>query len=276
MREYRVAKVGELDLSLRTTKVSEQHLKELRANIERNGVLTPILVDPNMTVIDGMRRLSLLEPDDVVDIVVAHRYQDAMDILIADRGGDHQQDFTPQRFWDLYNTTRFLNKRYVSETRMKGWQTHLHKKPPTKLPPGSSGYQRDSWFAATGLSYHRLQVYQFFYMRLHGHVAEPEERMPFIRKAVKDLENGRQVETVYKEWRKAILPPLSLVTATDQRRALLASMSSLNAAVRALSDLDRIHEGISVDEAREFSTELSKVRTAIRKAVSKLNERTKR
>lgn len=99
---------------------SDDDLEILQKSIKEKGVLKPILVDSDYTLLDGLRRLKAVEAngDDLVPVIVAETYEEAIEAIAAIHADVDPDTIPTHRLWELqYELTPLLTEKVATMRR---------------------------------------------------------------------------------------------------------------------------------------------------------------
>ena len=251
MREYLVTRAGDLKIP-EDRSIRSEGLDELVADIKARGMQTPILVDKDMNVVDGVRRLHYYSPDEQVDVVRTDDYDDLFDIL--DKARDEWQlPYTPRRIYELHQALKPLSlesrngnvananrKRLAGEKRRAGVRHGLTRKQMARV---------------SGISEHTIQVVVFIYARASGEIYEHNPENSYLAESfVTEIDAGTMSpHTAYRLYRTAASTgPRTTLSASEQRRAMSSVNQSLNALMRTLRDIGPIAAAVTPAERKDW------------------------
>jgi ParB-like nuclease family protein len=251
MREYLVARAGDLKIP-ENRSIRSEGLDELVADICAHGMQTPILVDKDMNVIDGVRRLHCFSSEELVDVVTTDDYDDLFDILAKARD-EWQLPFTPRRIYELHqalkplsiqsrqiNVVDAIRDRYAGKKRREGVR---------------HGLTRMQMARVSGVSEHTIQVIVFIYARASGEIYEHNPENSYLAESfVTEIDAGTMSpHTAYRLYRTGTSTgPRTTLSAGEQRKAMSSVSQSLNALMRTLRDIGPIAAGITPEERKDW------------------------
>ena len=238
--------------------------RDLIADIKANGLKHPILVDENLRLLDGLRRLQAFKESDKVPVVISDNIPDTMAYL---KQVEHQAK--PGRVWRLFSD--------LDEQRARYWVTSRRGRGHGRGGINKKHRSTDTRYLiadAFGVSDHWAQAVLFLYGRNAGYYKCPEELKPLVSELVKEMDQGGNVHSARTAYIKAERD-LGRRTPgpTQQRSSLRAAASSLAGIVHALRDIDKLHPSITATEATEWAPLFNAARAEIRRIASVINER---
>lgn len=274
MREYRVVRAGDV-VTERLLDPADEGLDNLYANMLKVGMQDPILVDENLHLIDGRRRLGYFQPDEMIDVVISDHYDDTLQIMTLQKGKPFTSTWSARRFWDYYEGVRAQRDRrireYLDSQRGRKRSDNYGK----KLPRSKRDLTRSQMSTFTGRASTWIQAVIFLYARgLKLTQAETPELQQLTVELVKKMDAGYNPYSARHDYEKAKQTASGAITsASEQRQILKRGSAAGNALTRVLTDFATINDGISVAEAEEFLRSFQKVRTDITVITNRLKER---
>jgi hypothetical protein len=277
MREYRVVKVADINIGTRYLDPEDHDVKTLCDDIHKNGMHDPVLVDDEMNLIDGLRRLQAFGPTDKIDVVVTDDYIDTFEVMKLQVGKPFTRKWTPRRTWDfhvatlpqrkLHHYTRVMDK----YGKPKAARSMLDAFGGTK----SNSISRDLIGTFAGQPGSWVQAVIYVYSRAYGHIVEPSlELLDLATELVKKMDAGYNVWTARNDYEKARRRNKGRISSEkDQRSTLRRSAASAASLSRVLGDISAINAGITVEEASEYLRAFTQARTDFVAINSLLKER---
>lgn len=275
MREYRVVAVSEIDIGDRAIRPDDKELEHLVADIKANGMKTPILVDEEMKLIDGLRRIQAHGPNDLVDVVVTDDYIDTMQIMKLNRTGEFRRDWDMRRAWDFHNATTRQRVENHYEQVKKGARKRGAGLTGAMGSAKSNSISRDLIGEISGIQSAAIQAGLYVYARAYGMVGGTEPRIvDFCRELVAKMDDGYSPYAARHDLKKIQKRgEATIVTESEQRKVLRGASASAAALARVFSDFGSISNGITVEEAEGFYSTLMRTRTELFTITKKLSER---
>lgn len=282
MREYRVVKVSEIDIGDRLLD-PEDDFKPLCDDIRKNGMHDPILVDTDLKLIDGLRRLQAFKKHDDVDVVITDDYVDTMEIMLLSVGKPFTVPWTPRRTWDFHIATMPQRKlhhyiRVLNANGKKKEFQRLDRALPNIGPMPSNSISRDLMAKFSGHPGSWVQAVIYLYGRATGETVEPDADLRSLAvDLVKKLDAGYNVWTARNDYEKARRRTTGHISkASEQRQILSSSASTASSLVKVLRDFAEVHKNISRQDAEEYRRVFTQLRSELHVMNTKLTERIKK
>ena len=277
MREYRIVKVADIKIGDRYLDSEDHELAALCDDIRKNGLKDPVLVDDELNLIDGLRRLQALGPTDKIDVVVTDDYVDTFEVMKLQVGKPFTKKWTPRRAWDFHIST-MEQRKFHHYTRVMD----KHGRPKERRSmldvfggTKSNSISRDLMGIFAGQPGSWVQAIIYVYSRAYGHIVEPNlELHDLAKELVKKMDAGYNVWTARNDYEKARRRGLGRITSeSEQRQTLKRSAASAASLSRVIKDISVINAGITVEEAAEYLRAFTQARTDFVTINSLLKER---
>lgn len=255
-------------------------LSELMTSIREIGLLNPITVTEDGSLLAGQRRLEAFRKLglDSIPARVAFDLGDAVERLKAERDENTaRKPMTPE---ELVSLGKALEALETPKARERQGTRNDIEKPPVQMNKKSSfGPTRDAVAEAIGMSptsYYRARV---VVDAAADPTAEPEERERASAALAEMNETGRvsgPYETVIGNRQPGGVPrsKYSLDKAAGQRRAIASAVGTLSGIAHGLRQFTGIHPDITNVEAAQWVGGLRESRNAISMLIKLLKERT--
>lgn len=237
-------------------------LAELARSIKENGQEVPILVTHEYELIDGLRRIEALRSlgETEVSVVPTYMYPRACELIKqAQQHGVAAAPLTPQRIWEMYSALRPL----LNITR-----SHLQR----GIPPGNrlgktAGGQR-SFADAIGVPHGQVSALLSVYHKL-----DDPQFGPKAAEALALLKRGEVTFYGAADFiRRGARLNGDITGLAQQQETLESAITSLNATIRAVSRLGKLHKKFPKEEAEQRLVELSATRYRLGKFIKLLTE----
>ena len=284
MREYRTVKVSDINVGERFIDPLDVELPELVADIKKVGLQVPVLVDDQLNLFDGLRRLQAFKPDDTIDVVVSSDYVTTMEIMLADKDRPLTRAWTTRRLWDFHRDTTSQRKSHHARSAVGSLpRTKAAYRPVPQTiyaalgMPKKVSLSRDLVAKISNIHQAEVQAALFLYARAYGMSEAEPGLQPLAVDLVKDLDQGGNVYTArhtYEKARRERKP--NIVTEKEQRQVLRSASATAVSASRIIADVSEINKGISVEEAQMWLKGFSQARAEYYDIIKKLKERIKR
>lgn len=137
-------------------------LSDLTKSIKKLGLQVPILVNPQLELVDGLRRVRALQQlgEEFVDSVVVQDLDELVKFLSESRlNGNGWRKPTPRRIWHLHRSSALYLVRRLYENRQRFKGLPAHSKLDSPLPAArmmlanALGYPSESYFGASVAMY---------------------------------------------------------------------------------------------------------------------------
>lgn len=281
MLRMKTVKAAEIHTAGRLLSPNDTGIKDLVHDISQNGLQVAILVDENMNLIDGFRRLTAmlaLDRDDI-PVVISDSFEYSLTYLRQRADDPLRREFDARRIWDLHQALTKQRENFTGTS--KGQRPDRKIKAPTLrdiLPETSrrKNKTRAAMAAVTKRSEHWIQSALFLYGRAEGVIPESEEWLPLAHDLAKRMDEGLNPYTAQGEWHKARGMVRATSTKSQQLLALNGAIHSMSGIMQSLAEIGVIHDGITKEQAAKYAAELRKTRTAIFQTIRRLEERIKR
>lgn len=275
MREYRVVKVSEIKIGDREIRLDDTELADLTADIRQRGLQVPILVDSDLNLIDGLRRLQSLSPNFDVDVVVSDEYVETLEIMRLNKKGPFRRAWDMRRVWDFHLATTKQRKenhyfRVTEGNRRK--RKNLLDIAGEKKPHSLS---RQILGELSGMPAAEIQAGMYIFSRAYGLIKEPDpEILALTRELVAKIDAGYNIYSArYEVEQLKNRDKGSISTEADQRKVLQRAASSAKVLTGVFKDFATINNGITKEEAEEYLKTLWNARTDFQIIIRKLKER---
>lgn len=285
MREYRTVKIADIDTGDRFIDPGDDELPDLVADIKAHGLQTPILVDRNLALIDGLRRMEAFKPDSEVDVVVSDNYIDTLEVMIKDRSNPFTRSWTTRRVWDFHQaTTKQRTENHHNAVRLN--MHHFKGKKSQNLPRTLSdllgvnkrkrvSLSRDAVGKISGYAPSAVQVITHLYAKAQNLSGElSPDRHAFAVDLVKRLDQGLNIYTARVAWEKTSerrQPQIS--SRSEQQQILRNAAIAASTTGKILTDITGISDDISVEEAEGWLRSFTQARSDYYTICKKLRER---
>lgn len=254
-------------------------MKALKADIDANGMLTPILVTKDHILLDGARRLSLFRSEQLVDVLEVSSINEMIDLMEKDKH-PLQLPFDPRRLFDLHMAMTPLRTadraelaRGLIRARVEGV-----KLPKSKYPKGYNPTRRRI-SALVGRNSHQVQTTVYVYTRAMGIVPVSDEDRVMAQQLAERLDAGvwmsskhslRRIQVGERKSSDMIRRPGA------QRKLMQDALPVLRSVSRGFNLLTDLSDQISPEEASTWLAEANTARTALNRAIRKIKERIER
>ena len=268
MGKHLVTRVGDIKIPENRT-FRKEGLEDLIADIKANGMKTPIFLDHEGTLIDGMRRLAAYDRNDKIAAIVFDDYAEIMEALVKAGG-----TFNYQRLYELHHSLGSLRLKHRTKHLFALQKARVNDERSPSSPVGKQ-FSRRAYSEMTGLGRHQVQISLYFWMRHYGDIPEPvAANRNLIAEAVKRISEGDSIYDVYT-WYKAnrISPSARVVRASDQRKDITSALHALSAATRTFRDVGDIAAEVTPVERREWALALDASVSEMRKFLSRLRKK---
>lgn len=285
MREYRTVKIADINTGDRFIDPGDDELPKLVADIKAHGLQTPILVDQDLTLIDGLRRMEAYKPGDEVDVVVTDSYVDTLEVMLKDKDNPFTRHWTTRRIWDMHRSTEkqrwnnHHNAVRLNLNHFKGKTPPLPKTIRDLLGTTKKvSLSRDVIALLSGYTASALQTVHYIYARAYGLKGElTPELQALASDLVKRLDQGYNVYSARGEWNRAAttLKP-RIVSESEQRQILRNAALSASSTGKIVTDVNEINDDISVEEAATWLRAFVQARSDYYSVIKKLRERVRK
>jgi len=282
MLRTQTVKAAEIKANGRLLAPNDTEIRDLVHDIGHNGLITPLLVDEDMNLIDGFRRLTAMLALDreEVAVVVSDSYEDSLSYLRARVVGDpFHKGFDGRRIWELHKALTRQREEFTEKSRGQRPDSKNRAKTLSDiLPelPERKNKTRAALSYITQRSEHWIQSALFFYSRAEGLVPVEEKWQPLIQELVEKMDAGLNPYTATSEWNRAHGLVRTTTTKSQQLLVLNSATHSMSGIVQSLAEIGVVHDGITKEQAAKYAAELRKIRTALFQTIRKLEERTQR
>lgn len=237
----------------------------LKGSMKKNGQLVPILVDQNMTLIDGLLRLDAASELgwEKVEVEVADTYEGFLaNLTKAHSRGLVRRPLTPRRIWEIYVDSVELMRARV--TRIRRMNT-----PGRRAYAKETGLARNPLPTALGVSHNMYQASRMIY----AGAQEKGLLGDLCREEVEKLDQGLTYpSTSLKRLRMNVRKIDGVTDVQVQRNVLNKVMIHLRSIDSALATLGPLSEEVTQDEVDEWlrtlytsNTTLFRLRAVLRK-----------
>lgn len=281
MLRTQTVKAAEIKANGRLLAPNDTEIRDLVHNIGHNGLIIPILVDEDMNLIDGFRRLTAMLALDreEIPVTVSETYEDSLSYLRARVGDPLQREYDGRRIWELHKALTRQREEFTEKSR--GQRPDRKNKTKTLrdiLPelPERKNKTRAALSYITQRSEHWIQSALFFYSRAEGLVSVEEKWQPLVQELVQKMDAGLNPYSATGEWNKAHGLVRTTTTKSQQLLVLNSATHSMSGIVQSLAEIGVVHDGITKEQAAKYAAELRKIRTALFQTIRKLEERTQR
>jgi hypothetical protein len=239
----------------------------------------PILVDDELKLIDGLRRLQAFGPDDLVDVVVSDDYIDTMQLMLLSVGKPFTRKWTARRAWE-FHVSVLAQRKFHHYDRVMDKNGKPRERRSIVSSMGldrskSNSISRELNGKLAGQPGSWVQAVTFLYGRAYGHVVEPDPGLQKLAvELVRKMDEGYNVWSARGEFLTAAKANKSRITsAKEQRQVLRRSVASAASLSNVLADVAVINPGITKDEANEWLRAFTKLRTDAVRMTRLLKER---
>lgn len=276
MREYRVVRVADIKVGDREIRPNDTELPDLVSDVRKRGLQVPVLVDPDLNLFDGLRRLQAFAPGDEIDVVVSDNYIDTLELLKLSNIGPFLKAWDMRRLWDFHVVTtaqrrhnHFVRKAEGNSKKQRGLAAASGDKYKT------TSISRTLLAEVSGMPGATIQAGLYIYSRAYGLIEEHDPQiLAMSKELVGKIDAGYNVYRARHEIRLAQLADRgSIVTESEQRKVLRSSASSARVLTQIFKDFASINSGITAEEAKEFYRALMQARTDFLVITKKLKER---
>jgi hypothetical protein len=278
MREYRVVKAADIKIGDREIRPDDTGLPELWADISANGLQDPLLVDANLNLIDGLRRLKTFAADADVDVVVTDTYLDTLEVMKLSKDKPFSRPWDARRIWDFHVSTGDQRNLHHHQTSKAGIPKRKLKEVAETKSSLDNSITRRLISELAGVPQAVIQAALFLYARAYDPNKEsnPELRALAQELAVK-MDAGYNVYSARHDFEKARSRTKgNIVSEAEQRKILRSSTSSVSVLSRVLNDFGEINNRITKDEAEAAYKVLYQGRSDLVHILKKLKERIER
>ena len=283
MREYRTVRVADINTGDRFLDPADLELADLVEEIQTEGLLTPILVDSQLNLIDGLRRLEAYKPDDDVDVVISLDYIETLELMIRDRNNPRTRPWTPRRVWDFHYAATEQRKAHQHAVVTSSLPRNKSKNK-TRTPDSifkfigkskRNSLSREVLEKLSGYSVSALQTLIMLYSKVAGVTPEPNPRLlDLAGDLVKAMDAGYNVYSAKTAYHKAQRENLLNVTSErEQRQILRNAAASTTTTAGIVTQVADISDGITTEEAQAWLATFTQARADYWQIIKKLKER---
>lgn len=283
MREYRTVRVADINVGDRFLDPADLELADLVQEIQTEGLLTPIMVDPQLNLIDGLRRLAAYKPNDEVDVVISHDYIETLELMIRDKDNPGVRfPWTPRRTWDFHHVTtgqRKAHQHVVVRSSLPRYKGKKVRTPDSILrfigKTSRNSMSREVIEKLSGYSVSAIQTILFLYGKVAGINPEPNPMLLALADdLVKAMDTGFNVYSAKTAYRKAQMTErLNVTSEKDQRQILRNAATSTMTTAGIVTQVADISDGITIEEAEAWLATFMQARADYWHIVRKLKER---
>ncbi len=281
MREYRVVKVSEINIGDREIRPHDTGLPELWADISKNGLQDPLLVDVNLHLIDGLRRLKTFSPDAEVDVVISDTYIDTLELVKLGKGKPFTRPWDARRIWDFHVATTEQRVRHHHQTSKTGVPKRKIKEVSLSAKRRSSSdnsISRKLIAELAGVPQAMIQAAIFLYSRAYGVIEEPNPELKALAQELAGkMDAGYNIYSARHDFEKVRNRNKgNIASEAEQRKVLTSASSSVAALSRVFDDFAEINTRITKEEAQAAYKVFAQGRTDLIRILKKLKERIER
>lgn len=237
---------------------------ELRDSIVAKGLLSPLIVNSDYEIIDGLERLAIAKALGwtEIDVQVAEGYNRACDMIEKTRLTEPStmRPINSARIWAFWQAMEPLMRLRLRERYDAMWGRKRGEKYGEKL--SQRGSAREMLAKALGLP---SETYVQLFARIHKIASDPDDPQQKLAKQLwrKLLKEEITPYSAYGQIRRD-LDKRKLVTNVIAQRTVLKGMVPVaDALTVSLSALGDIADGITVSEADEWLTTIRKLRAVL-------------
>lgn len=272
MKQYLVADIDQIGV-YETKYSSEPPSPEdgLYQNIVRNGIKVPLLVDSDMRLMDGLRRLRIARKLGYtkVPVIICASIREAADVNDDLRANSERfgfpQDWSPRRIYQMYLDTVKLRVRSRSDVKRKNYDKQ------------TMNNYRNNLTRIVGLPNWRTSNILSMYRTAEDHTNPLARRM---QELLRDAEDGTY--TYSAAWQKYLNERDKrdffmgeVVEASEQLRILEESVVSLSGIMRGLASLGPPSKRItSTKRFKEAGKRLAEEKAKLYRFIHLLKEKT--
>jgi hypothetical protein len=247
----------------------DDDLTNLAKDIQAYGLAVPVLVDQNMNLIDGLRRLRAVESlgQDSVDVVVTSMYPVACEMLKRAREhGIEAAPLGPRRIWQIYTDMQPIFK-VTKSTALRGRQKGQRLKHEIGGRP----------LLAKALDLPSEAVLQAITYVYRLAQTDTGAKGTKAREAVRLLESGEVTAYGAADYIKRTEGLKGSITNLNEQRVTLRdSVSSLRGLVTGLERLGPLNKGLRPEEKEQIMRDFAKLRGRLYRFVKQLQEETRK
>jgi hypothetical protein len=242
----------------------DDDIRPLAEHIHNTGLQVPVLVDEEMNLIDGLRRLEAVRSlgNTEIEVTIASIHSDAeVNLTAARTHGVHMRPWLPHgRMWQIYKELLPLGRK----TRSK-----MTKGQPRYIKGLTMGGRATLWKVFGLRNDSELQALCTVYRRLERGEAR-------ALTAVKRLEAGEiTIHSAEAYARNPTGGRGNINNVSDQREFFSSIRASLYGLGHSLDQMGRLNPRLSRDEVAEYLRDLSTARTKLSRFIRSIAEENK-
>ena len=239
----------------------DDDLTGLAQSIRDNGLQVPVLVNYDMVLIDGLRRIEAAKMlgQVTIEVVKVTLYLPALSWLRKAREhGVEARELTPRRIWEIYSVVRPL----MNISKSQAMRTK-------KTLQGVKVGNRQDLVDALGIE---KEAYLQVVTQLYRTAEEPtSKRGKIAREAVKILEEGKLTPYMAIDYLRRRTSNTGTGDADEQLQALRVASAALNGIRFGFMKLGTINPDITPEDVKDIVRDFRRFRRTLHQLIHQLD-----